>query len=261
MNKLFDLSGRVVVVAGGAGYLASESCRALARQGATVVIADLNEERLATAVESIRAEVPGARVKGVQFDAGEETAIRALTDSTLQDFGRLDGWVVATFFSIGKRVEDLTAEEFDKANHLNITSTFLMARMAAESMSAGGSVVLFGSMYGLVSPVPQVYQPPMIPNPIEYGANKAGIIQMARYLAAHYGPRKIRVNAVAPGPFPTPQVDEKNPAFISRLAERTMLGRIGRQDEIAGTVVYLLSDASTYVTGHCLRVDGGWTAW
>jgi NAD(P)-dependent dehydrogenase (short-subunit alcohol dehydrogenase family) len=261
MNSLFDLSGRVVVVAGGAGYLASVSCRALAQHGATVVIADLNEERLATAVESIRSEIPGARVKGVRFDAGEEASIRALTDSTLQDFGRLDGWVVATFFSIGKRVDDLTAEEFDKANHLNITSTFLMARMAANAMPAGGSVVLFGSMYGLVSPVPQVYQPPMIPNPIEYGANKAGIIQMARYLAAHYGPRNIRVNAVAPGPFPTPQVEEANPAFISRLAERTMLGRIGRQDELAGTVVYLLSDASSYVTGHCLRVDGGWTAW
>ncbi len=261
MFPLFDLTDRVIVVAGGAGYLAAPACQALARHGAAVVIADLNADRLVGVVDSIRRDQPAARILGIPFDAGDENEIRKVRDAALREFGRLDGWVVATFFSIGKRVEDLSAEEFDKANHLNLTSTFLMARMAAEAMPHGGSLVLFSSMYGLVSPDPRVYAPPLIPNPIEYGANKAGLLQMTRYLAAHYGPRNIRVNAVAPGPFPAPPVQANHPDFVGRLADKTMLGRIGRQEELAGSLVFLLSAASSYVTGHCLRVDGGWTAW
>ena len=144
---------------------------------------------------------------------------------------------------------------------MNLTGTFLLAREAARAMPLGGSIILFASMYGLVAPDPRVYRPPMKSNPIEYGVGKAGVIQMARYLAVSWGGRGIRVNAIAPGPFPNPDVQRQFPDFVQRLAGKVPLGRIGRQEEIAGTVVFLASDASSYLNGATINVDGGWTAW
>jgi len=117
-------------------------------------------------------------------------------------------------------------------------------------------------MYGIVSPNPSSYPEGINSNPIEYGAGKAGLLQMTRYLASHYGKKNIRVNAVAPGPFPN--IDKKannNSTFLNNLKKSTMLGRLGEASETAGPTVFLLSNASSYITGHTLNIDGGWTAW
>ena len=256
----FDLSKKVVLMAGGAGYLGAPICRMLADQGATVIIADLAGERAKSLAADIVAG--GGKARAIQFDAGDEASSKAVVAYTLAECGHLDVLVNTTFKSIGKAVDELTGEEFDLANRVNLTGTFLLAREAARAMPpSGGSIVLFASMYGLVSPDPRAYHPPMNPNPIEYGVGKAGIVQMAKYLAVAWGGKGIRVNAIAPGPFPNTSQQQENPAFVGRLAEKVPMGRIGRQDEIAGTVVFLASEESSYMSGQTLSVDGGWTAW
>jgi NAD(P)-dependent dehydrogenase (short-subunit alcohol dehydrogenase family) len=256
---LFDLSEKAVLVAGGAGYLGQAMCRGLAEHGASVMVADLVKDR----AEALAAEIKtgGGRAAAVPLDIACEDSIQAAVARAINEFGRLDILVNATFCSIGKTADELTAEEFDRANRVNLTGTFLLAREAARAMPDGGSIVLFASMYGQVAPDPRIYQPPMNPNPLEYGVGKAGIIQMAKYLAACWGPRGIRVNAIAPGPFPNTTVQKEHPEFVRRLADKVPLGRIGMPEEIAGAVVFLASGASSYLNGTTMNVDGGWTIW
>ena len=252
-------AGKTILVAGGAGYLALPAVELMAQQGANIVLADINAERLAAA-EAAAMKAGAPSVLSVPLDFADEVSILSCVRAAADRFGSLWGVVNATFGSTGKRFDDLTVEDFDRANRLNLTGTFVLAREAAKHMPDGGSMVMFASMYGVVAPKPDNYPPPMAPNPIEYGAGKAGIIQMVRYMAGHFGPRNIRVNAVAPGPFPH-QATQESTEFMGNLSRSTMLGRIGRRDELAGPTAFLLSDASSYVTGQCLNIDGGWTAW
>lgn len=265
---MFDLTGKVAFVAGGAGYLGLPVSKGFAEQGARVVIADIDPGRLERAVEEVTAvkplsgkESPAEKVLGVTFDVRSEESINRAIDESVERFGRLDAVVIATFAHAGPPLEEITSEEFDKALHGNITGAFLLARKASGVMKEGGSIIFYSSMYGVVAPVPQVYEPPMNPNPIEYGSSKAALVQMTRYMAAYYGRRNIRVNAVMPGAFPNLDTQKKEPEFVGRLAERTMLGRIGRRDETAGAVIFLASDEASYITGHLVKIDGGWTAW
>ena len=137
-----------------------------------------------------------------------------------------------------------------------------LVEAAADLLEASdGAVVNIASMYGHVSPDPGIYDESVEVNPPHYGAAKAGLLQLTRHLAVRFAERGIRVNSVSPGPFPSAAVQEANPEFISRLGHKVPMQRIGQPSELVGPIVFLLSDAATYITGCDLRVDGGWTAW
>ncbi len=255
----FNLTKKVALIAGGAGYLGEPICQILTEQGAAIVIADAATEKAQALAAKLKSD--GKSARAVELDGASEDSCRKAVQYATDEFGRLDTLVVATCRSISKPVDEILAEEFDTANRVNITGTFILARAAARVMQPGSSIILFASMYGIVSPDPRVYHTPMNPNPIEYGVGKAAIVQMTRYLAVAWGPKGIRVNAIAPGPFPSTAIQAEHPAFVQRLAEKVPLGRVGKQNETAGATAYLASDESGFTTGTTLRVDGGWTAW
>lgn len=260
---MFDFQDKVVLAVGGAGFLCSPVCQALYERGASLVVTDLHESR----ASEFAAELgDSGRALGIACDVGAEESIKSAVASTMERFGRLDVLINAAFAgSHGRGLEAMTGADFDKVGHIQLTGGFLLAREAARVMEDGSNMVIFSSMYGRISPDPAMYHEPMAPNPIDYGVVKAGIEQMVRYLAVHYAPRNIRVNAVVPGAFPHSHIakfhEPEFQEFAARLADKSPLKRIGRQHELAGPVVFLASDDASFVTGHSLVVDGGWTVW
>ena len=259
MTTALPFAGKRVWVTGGAGYLGTPVTAALDAAGADVLCFDL-----AGRAEQLVRERQLTRTTGITFDFSDATRLPDLIDATIAQHGLPDGLAHLTFASsAGKRLEQLAPEEFQKTFDLALTPTFVLCRSLAERMKfrGSGSIVLFSSMYGVVAPDPRIYNEPLTPNPIDYGASKAAILQLARYFAVHYGPAGVRFNCVTPGAFPNPAVQQAQPAFIASLARKSALNRIGQNSEIVGPTLFLLGDGASYVTGHSLVVDGGWTAW
>lgn len=255
----FHLQNKLIWVFGGAGYLGQATVAVLRDAGAKIICVDM-ESKSAAFVQSSGFN---DTVIPATLDVRNGEAIQPFVLEQIKEHGVPDGMVNLTFGSTSKTMEELSAKEFDDVNHTSLTSTFLLAREVGSQMvkRGRGSLVLFSSMYGSVSPNPDLYELPMAKNPIEYGVGKAGIIQMTRYLAVHWGKQNVRCNCISPGPFPNQNVQKEYPEFVKRLSKKSPMGRIGMPTEIAGTVAFLLSEASSYITGQNLRVDGGWTIW
>ena len=258
---LFDLSGRAVWVVGGAGYLGQPICRLLAELGAKVIIADTRTDAAHAATQKLCES--GLSAEAMTLDLGDEPAVATAVQQIHASHGRLDVAINATAFSTGKPMQEMQVSDWEKGLRVTLIGAFLMARESAKVMLAQGkgSIIQFSSMYGVVSPDPRMYPPPLVMNPLDYGAGKAGILQMVRYQAVVYGPHGVRVNAIVPGTFPNPTGHGGNPEFVSKLNAKAPMGRVGKAEEIAGAVAFLASDASSYVTGTQIVVDGGWTAW
>ncbi|MEI7551793.1 MAG: SDR family oxidoreductase [Verrucomicrobiota bacterium] len=259
MKPWHSLAGKTIWVTGGAGYLGSAVTAALDAECARVVCGDLPGRAAAL----VRAQSL-ARTVPLDLDLQDAAGLPAALAPVFAAHGVPDGLVhLVAASSAGQRLETLSAEDFRQTCDLALTPTFVLCRLVAERMKArgSGSLVLFSSMYGLVAPDPRIYPDPLVPNPVDYGASKAALLQLSRYFAVHYGPAGVRCNCVTPGPFPRPEVQQQHPAFIRELDRKTALQRIGQRDEIVGPTLFLLTDSASYVTGHSLVVDGGWTSW
>ncbi len=257
----FLVPGRdnVIWVTGGAGYLGSPVVSNLDALGVKTLCLDLPGKAEAMVKErGLKNTIP------ISADLTDVPALAGLVNRLVQEHGVPSGLAHLTFASSsGKTMEEISPADFNRTLTLALTPAFALCREVAGRMAAvgRGSIVIYSSMYGLVSPDPRIYSAPMAPNPIDYGTSKAGIVQMVKYLAVHYGPKGVRFNAIAPGPFPNPKIQRDLPQFIEKLCAKTALNRIGRNEEVVGPTLFLLSEGASYVTGHCLTVDGGWTAW
>lgn len=263
---MFDLSGKKAFICGGAGYLGFPVSMKIAEAGADVAIADFNNEAADEAVSEVAEKFPAGKVISLKMDVSSEESIKDSVRKASEEMGGIDIMVNLAAAGTNALVDEITPGDLAETLNINIAGSLMLSRECAEKMTGGGSIILYSSMYGRVAPDPRIYEPPMKPNPVDYGAAKAGIEQLVRYLAVSWAGRNIRVNGICPGPFPNagkPSYSEDAgfASFVQRLVSRVPLGRVGRPDETAGAAVFLASDEASFITGHTIVIDGGWTAW
>ena len=256
------MAGWGIGVSGGGSHLGRAIALGLAALGATVVVFGRRREPLEETA-ALAAEMTGTIIPE-PADQHVDADLARILDRIEKEAGRVHGWVnnaVGGRRSLLRSLERSAVEETVEStlSDLILATEAVAARMITKAQ--GGAIVNVASMYGLVSPNPEIYRNhPQFHNPPAYGAAKAGVIEFTRYAACHYAPDGIRVNCVSPGPFPSPIV-QREAAFVAELARRVPLGRIGQSHELAGPVAFLLSPLSSFITGHDLVVDGGWTTW
>jgi 2-deoxy-D-gluconate 3-dehydrogenase len=270
----FDLTGRVAVVTGGVGLLGAEFCRTLAEAGAAVAVVDLN----AAAAEKVTAALTqaGYRALAVPTDITQPESVNAMLKSVVSAFGRLDILVnsaaldpkfdpdaVAKGIAPGK-FEEYPLEQWNAALNVNLTGMFLVTQACVKQMLAQGkkgSIINICSTYGLNGPDQRIYRKPdgsqPAFKPVYYTVTKAGVLGFTRYLSAYYMETEIRVNALTPGGV----FNNHDETFVKNYSAKTILGRMAHKDEMNGALLFLASEASSYMTGNNLVVDGGWTAW
>ena len=250
---IFDLTGKVCIVTGGSGYLGSACIDAMKGLGATMVNAD------------IRPNPDGKEDLFYPCNAKEKDAFKKLFQTVYETYGKIDAVVNCALYGPSawksKFIENMSDENWEEYVDGTLHSVFRSVRDCVPYLKGnGGSIVNFCSMYGLVAPDFGIYGDNPQRNPPCYGASKGGVLQLTKYAASDLAKYNIRVNCVSPGPFPKVS-NQSDPAFNAQLASKTMLKRFGQNTEIAGAVALLVSDASTFMTGSNICVDGGWTAW
>jgi len=243
------------VVTGGAGLFGRQIVEALAEAGARVFMASRNLEKLENQAEAFRQA--GLNVSALQYDQAAEKSIHRLLQQVLEAAGRVD---VLVNNSVLRCVKDWDspAADFARSMEVNATGLFVITREFGEHMAAhgGGSIINIGSIQGLCGPDYTLYEGLNWGSPPDYFFHKGGMVQLTRYAASRLGPQGVRVNTITPGGF----FNAQDPRFVARYNARTFLGRMANQSDLKGAVVFLASDASAYVTGANLTVDGGYTA-
>jgi len=270
IQELFDLTGKTAIVTGGAGFLGQQFSEALSEAGATVIVADINQQTAMDYAEVLLER--GGKAVGIGVDITDPSSVQNLMDQTLEKVHRLDILVNSAaldpkFESQSKSThvtsfEDFPLESWKQALDVNLTGMFLTCQAAARVMKdvGKGSLINICSTYGIAGPDQRLYKSlgePRLYKPVYYSVSKAGVLGLTKYIATYYEGTEIRCNALTPGGVER----DHDQAFKEAYSSRTVLGRMAKPHEMKGAVVFLASEASSYMTGTNLIVDGGWTAW
>ena len=267
----FDLSGRVAVVTGGGGILGRGFCKVLAENGASIAILDVDNESAEITAESIRSSMVGAKLIVLECNVSDPVQVNDTISKVISYFGGIDilhNNAVTKSSDLNKFFEPLESYSFStwrEVMSVNIDGMFLMAQAVGRQMveqNHGGSIIQTSSIYGLVAPDQRIYKGSSylgrsINSPVVYTTSKAAVIGLTKYLASYWGDKGIRVNTLTPGGVESGQ----NTKFSQTYSMRVPLGRMARADELESALLFLASDASSYVTGQNLIIDGGLTCW
>tara|TARA_B110001454_G_scaffold218910_1_gene248525 strand:- start:2013 stop:2810 length:798 start_codon:yes stop_codon:yes gene_type:complete len=263
ITKLFDLSDRVIIITGAAGNLGSKYAEGLSQAGANLVLADLDYARCKKLGKQLESKY-SAKTLAVKLDLTNKISIKNMVTKSMKEFSKIDVLINNAAYQGNQKTrkikfEDFPLNEWNKAVSVNLTGIFLTCQEVGKIMvkQKNGNIINISSTYGLVAPDQRIYGVSGQNAAAFYSATKAAIINLTRYLASYWNRTGIRVNSLSPGGVENSQ--EAN--FIKNYSEKTILGRMAQKDEYIGSIIFLSSDASSYMTGSNLIVDGGWTAW
>ena len=259
-NELFDLKDRVVLVVGGAGYLGKAICETMAELGASVVVTSRDEQKCIDLASDLTDRF-GIKSHGYPVDIMNINSIELLIEKINKNFGGLNVLINNAWSGKKNSFESISFDDWNYDINMCLNAVFYTVKLATPLLKeTKGVIINTASMYGHTAPDYRIYDGIQFANPPSYGAAKAGVLQLTKYLASFLAPHQIRVNAVSPGPFPFPET-LKNIPFKNNLENKNILGRVGEPDDLKGAYALLATDASKYMTGQNICVDGGWAVW
>ena len=268
MLDKFSLQGKVVVVTGGTGILGSLYCKRLAEAGAEVIVADLDQGKCEELAREINSH-PEGRARGMAVDLADEQSVKHWAKEIFDSYGKIDVLVnnaavkSPNFFA---PLGEFPLSDWNKVMAVNVTGMFLAIRELGPGMAARGkgSIINISSIYGVVGPDQRIYEGSWygdmggaINTPLIYSATKGAVLAMTRYVATYWGHKGVRTNTLTPGGVSSGQ----NSTFSEKYSARVPMGRMAEAEEMVGALIFLASDASSYVNGQNIIVDGGLTAW
>jgi NAD(P)-dependent dehydrogenase (short-subunit alcohol dehydrogenase family) len=271
LQQLYELKGKVAIITGGAGVLGTHFAHVLSSVGANVVIGDLDEKKCVQLASELKHDYKTDPL-GMHLDLTQKSSVTAFVDAVAHKYQRIDILVnnAATkskdFFA---PFEQFPLEDWQQVMDVNLTGMFLMCQAViphmtehielGNSQSRGGSIINIASIYGIVGPTKEIYEGTPINSPAIYSTSKGGVVMLTKWLAVMYGDKGIRTNTLTPGGVAEHQLGGNE--FQKKYITKVPMKRMTVKDDLTGPLIFLASEASSYVNGHNLVVDGGWTAW